>query len=1086
MADGSGQGCQGVLFDSGGQGASGYQNGENYTFTLCPDVPGNVIYLTFSNFDLDQSGPQNSWDNLSIYDGDNTGETYLGSYTGDALQNIIISGTVFNTSGCLTLVFQSNNVGTGVFAASFQCTIPCENPSASAVMGEAVPALVCQGETVSFNGSASQAQGNYFITQYLWDFDDGTVDSTSGPLVDHVFTDDGEHVVQLYVTDDNGCTNLNLVDLQVLVSTTPNFSFTSASQETCLGATVNIVGSAEAVTWTGIPDANFGQGIFLPDDVGLPFTSSLNFEQFNPGQTVTDISDIQSICVEMEHTYMGDLVLQVICPNGQTVILHQQGGGGTYIGSPNDFDSNQDPVIGECWQYCWTPGATNGTWVDNSQFGVTPNTMPGGSPQGQSLVPGTYESVQPISNLIGCPLNGEWTYQSTDLWGADNGFICSWSINFNPAIIPDVTQFTPTIGADADSSIWGGTQPDGLSLNGDTAIFYADQAGTYPFTYAVTDNFGCTYDTTITVTVNPQITVNAGNDVTLCNGPGQFFAFAGNTSGQPISWSWSPTAGLSNPNIANPTVQVTSETVYTVTGFITGHPECAVSDQVTAFLDPGLDPGTDSSITVCAYPPIFDMTTMLGGTPQPGGVWTDANNNVVPANFDPSTDAAGTYTYTLTTQLGCIGTADLDITVISASDPTCCGIVDAGPDAVSCNLTYALSASIGNTGTGQWSGPAGYTFGDAQSPSTNVVASAGGSAKFFWIEDDGALCYLIDSVTVIFTEPMAATVAVVDAVCFEACDGSASVTMVGGNGAFTYDWSANVAGANDAQAVDLCAGTYTVDVADENECTTSGEYTVGQPVLLEIDATSFNEPWCNGACDGSLTITDTEAVEYSFNGGSTYVSEATLGAVCAGTYQVAIKNADQCVGTAQVIVTEPPLVVADFNHNPIPANIDAPTITFQNISENSTGWQWDIAGLMSTTEYNPVFTFSERYPGVYPVCLTAIDDHGCLDTTCHDVVIDNVLYTFIPNTFTPDANGVNDSWGMMRNMDNIAFFELQVFDRWGQEVFTTEDPTIWWDGTQQNGGGEVLKEGVYIFRWVYQVVSTGAWREGMGHVTLLK
>ncbi|HNA34331.1 MAG TPA: hypothetical protein PL106_14485, partial [Flavobacteriales bacterium] len=173
MSNGSGQACQGVLFDSGGQGASGYQNGEDYTFTLCPDVPGNVIYLTFSNFALDESGPQNSWDNLSIYDGDNTSATYMGSYTGNDLQNLIVSGTVFNVTGCLTLVFQSNSTGTGVWAAGFSCTVPCQNPLAVASMSEPVPALVCQGESVSFDGSASYARPGYNIVQYLWDFDDG-------------------------------------------------------------------------------------------------------------------------------------------------------------------------------------------------------------------------------------------------------------------------------------------------------------------------------------------------------------------------------------------------------------------------------------------------------------------------------------------------------------------------------------------------------------------------------------------------------------------------------------------------------------------------------------------------------------------------------------------------------------------------------------------------------------------------------------------------------------------------------------------------------------------------------------------------
>src|SRR5262245_36862236 len=79
MADGSGSGCQGVLYDTGGQGANGYQNNEDLVFTLCPDIPGNVIYLTFFNFNLDQTGP-NPIDNLSIYDGDSQAATTLGTY----------------------------------------------------------------------------------------------------------------------------------------------------------------------------------------------------------------------------------------------------------------------------------------------------------------------------------------------------------------------------------------------------------------------------------------------------------------------------------------------------------------------------------------------------------------------------------------------------------------------------------------------------------------------------------------------------------------------------------------------------------------------------------------------------------------------------------------------------------------------------------------------------------------------------------------------------------------------------------------------------------------------------------------------
>jgi gliding motility-associated-like protein len=1075
IASGSVTACSGVIEDTGGP-SSEYSDNESHVLTICPDVPGNVIYLTWFVFDLSTAG--NPDDYIAIYDGDNTGATSLGVYTGQDLQNIIVSGTVFNTTGCLTLEWWSNGTGIGNFSAGFQCTTPCSNPTAVASMSEPVPLLACVGEVISFDGSASYAVQNFNLQQWAWNFDDGTIDSTSGPVTTHSFDDDGEYMVQLTVTDDNGCQNLNLVDLQVLVSTTPNFSVTSESVETCFGATVNLIGNGQPVTWTGLPDAGIGQPTLLPDDVGSPYQSGLTYEQFSPGQTLNNVNDLLSVCVEMEHSFMGDLVLQVICPNGQTTILHQQGGGGTFIGDANDADFF-DPEPGTCWTYCWSPNATNGTFSENSSSSTVPSS------QGTALAPGTYEAVQSFNNLLGCPLNGEWIFQSTDLWAADNGFICNWTINWNPAIIPDVTTFTPTIGTGADSSLWaGGTAPDYISADGDTVQFTATAPGVYPFVYSVTDNFGCTYDTTITVTVNEPFSVNAGNDQVVCNDPVQLSAFIVNSQGYPLTWSWSPSAGLSNPNIPNPTSLVTSTTTYTVTAYVTGEPACTSSEEVTVSIDPGLDPGTDSLVVVCATPPTFNLIDMLGGTPGAGGVWTDGNGTVIPDTFDPVTDPAGIYTYTVTTALGCVGTADLEIQILGADDPSCCGVVDAGPDETVCVLSYTLSASVGNTGAGNWTGPAGYVFGNANSPTTQVTAPDSGPATFYWIEDDGVLCYLIDSVTITFTRPLSIELTLTDAICHDSCDGTATVAMTGGNGAFTYAWSNGGPDAPDADG--LCFGIYTLNVTDENGCTDDAQFSILQPDPLQIDAVSQVEPWCHGGCDGSITITDADAVLYSFDGGVSFVPGATRTGVCAGIYDLVIQSAPGCQASTTFTVTEPPEVVAAFNHVPVPANIDAPTVSFYNLSANATAYIWDIAGLTTTTEPQPQFTFSNKYPGTYPVCLVAIDAHGCTDTICHDVVIDDVLATYVPNAFSPDGDGINDQWWMTSNIPDIANFQLLVFDRWGQVVFETQDPAIRWNGTYRNGGGEVMKQDLYAYRITYQIISTGGSRELMGHVTLLK
>ncbi len=1185
--------CTGVLEDSGGPSAS-YGDNENHTVVICPDVAGDGISLQWLVVNLSTAGPNNTHDQISVWDGNSTSAPFLGSYTGTALQGLIISATTFNATGCLTVQFTSNGVGVGDFAASITCFTPCQRPTAVASMSEpTIPARICQNEVIQFDGSGSYAATTAFnIVSYTWDFRDGT--TATGATASHAFAEPGEYVVQLQVEDDNGCVNSNVVDLQVLVSTTPLFTGTVESHETCLGATVDLMAVVTPVTWTALPEANFGDGVFLPDDVGQPFTSELNFTQFDPGQTVLSVSNIPSICVNMEHTYMGDLVLQVICPNGQTMVLHQQGGGGTYLGGPNDTDSNLDPIQGECWQYCWSPTATNGTWVANSNTG-TQNTTLGGTPPNQSLNPGTYQPVQPFTNLLGCPLNGEWTYQSTDMWGADNGFICSWSITFDPAIIPDATQFTPSIGtSSSDSAAWTGP---GIVLDPLVPLHATATPtgpGDYTYAFAVTDDFGCTYDTTVTITVPPQPVLDAGPDLVLCADPmpmaptvdgtepqatctytltlldsfsdawnaganidvtvngvttnhtllccngslaipltvvtgttvtlnyhagtswnsensytlvddaGGILFQSGANPPSGVSYSqtaqcvngtylatfvWSPATGLADPNVANTTVMVTEPTMYYLTTYPDGHPECAVTDSVLVSPDPSINAGLSRSIVLCESDGIIQMVDSLGGTPDAGGVWINANGDGVPDAFNSALDAPGVYTYILTSMAGCVATSTLEIAVLPTDDPNCCGIIDAGPDAFSCGLTINLHAIRGNTGVGNWVGPAGAVFADAFSPETSVSVQPGmgGTHMFYWVENDGAFCDLIDSVAITFTDAYVFTPTITNALCFGYCDGSVDMAITGGNAAagLNYTWSNGTTGVGANIASDLCAGPYTLEVSDDNGCEGTTDVVITEPILLEIDSLSMLPATCSGACDGTVLIHDGEAVEYSYDDGASWTTDATRPGSCEGIWQVRIKDAIGCIGTGQIEVTGPPPVVASFEWAPNPANVDAPLVNFGNTSSGSDHYYWNIADLHSTTDLNTAYTFSNKEPDTYEVCLVAYNHNGCADTVCNIIVVEDVLFTYIPNAFTPDGDDENDVWWPTANIPVRSNYELLVFDRWGQVVFSTTDPYEPWEGRKQNSG-EVLKSDVYAYRLLFGIQNTEVRREILGHVTLLK
>ena len=702
--------CIGAYLDSGGEGASGYQNNENYTSTVCPDG-GPAISLQFITFNLSTAGTSPT-DQLTIYDGPDATYPLIGTWSGNDSPGIV-SASFGNTSGCLTLVFTSNESGQGVWSAILTCFQPCEPPTPVATMGETIPALVCQNEVLNFDATASYAAAGFNVVDYIWNFDDGTMDSTSGALTSHSFNVPGEYVVQVTLVDDNDCQSTSLVDLQILISTTPVFAGTTGDTTICQGDTVHFVGVTTPVTWSAIPEANFGDGIYLPDEQGVPFNSTLTFSGFSPGATLTDINDLPSVCVSMEHSYMGDLVIFLTCPNGQTVTFHQQGGGGTFIGNALDGET-VPPTPGECWEYCWSPTATNGTWVEN--LGVSP------------IPSGTYESVEPMSQLVGCPLNGVWTFTVVDQFGIDDGFLCSWALNFNPDLFPELTSYTPVLGATPDSVNWSGnaftvdvTNP----LEG-----YASPAspGVYDYVLTVTDNFGCTYDTTITVTVTPSPQgpiLITGDDLICADGIAYLNAPLGFDT-----YLWNPNGAV------GPNVNVGAGT-YVVT---VAYGVCALSSPpFTVTEAPNPVPIITGPNFSCGGTPVVLSTTEQFAT----YAWSNGGQS------QSTSVTSGSYFVTVTNAEGCSGTSD-PYGVVVASDPTAAfGTVPNSPQPMGSTIQFIDGSSVSGGTITEWDwtfNPAGNSSTD-QSPSWTYPTPGDYLVTLVVTTNDGCM----DTVTTLYT-----------------------------------------------------------------------------------------------------------------------------------------------------------------------------------------------------------------------------------------------------------------------------------------------------------------------------------------------
>lgn len=185
----------------------------------------------------------------------------------------------------------------------------------------------------------------------------------------------------------------------------------------------------------GAPSAGGGE-------CAIGYVDTLNFIGFPQGATLTDTSKLISVCATVEHSWLGDLQIELISPDGKSVAMRQFLGRNKlsefFLGHANDCDTDATPVPGAGYKYCWTAAAptkmldaTNTTcasgcetWADTACDGP------------HEVVPaGNYQPDVPFTGLQGAQLNGMWTFRVTDLWQSDNGYLFDWSIQWDPSLL---------------------------------------------------------------------------------------------------------------------------------------------------------------------------------------------------------------------------------------------------------------------------------------------------------------------------------------------------------------------------------------------------------------------------------------------------------------------------------------------------------------------------------------------------------------------------------------------------------------------------------------------------------------------------
>jgi len=616
---------------------------------------------------------------------------------------------------------------------------------------------------------------------------------------------------------------------------------------------------------------------------------------------------------------------------------------------------------------------------------------------------------------------------------------------------------TPNGGTGAYTYSWNTTPPQTTP----TASNILGGATTY--TVTVTDSVGCTVTTSGVVPNSPGPNITGITSDETCTGSSNGSVTINVTGGNgQISYIWSTTATTQN-----------------ITGVIGGTYTVSVSD---------INGCSSSKIFVVPTHPLVNATatsmpeycnkhngsaTAIGSLGDNGPysyLWSNSQTSATITNL-----ATGTYTVSVTDG-HCATTTTVVVNFVQG--PTA-KIINATP--AKCGLPNGSATVLASGGTSPYTSYLWSNAAPAQTTPTlsNVLAGT----YTVTVTDSKGCTATTDTIIGGTLVPTAAISNFVPANCgFQ--NGSITVTAVSGTPQYTYIWSPSVQ--TTPTAAGVLAGTYTVTVTDAMGCTAFASGTVPQLPGPTVTAVSSPDICSHGVGTATATGAGGHAApppySYFWNNGQT--TQVATG-LHEGNITVIVSDGG-CTATASVNVGNIPGPNAAFFANPkILTVMDGPVSFIDESNGSVINWDWTL-GDGSTSA---ITQFTHAYPdtGKYEVMEIITDTNNCKDTARGEIIVKDIYTFYVPNCFTPSGDSLND-WFYPQGINwDPNYFEMYIFDRWGNIMFRSLDiNNKKWNGTFNNSG---TKDDALMDVYVYLIRTkelNGPKHQYIGKVTLLK
>ena len=333
--------------------------------------------------------------------------------------------------------------------------------------------------------------------------------------------------------------------------------------------------------------------------------------------------------------------------------------------------------------------------------------------------------------------------------------------------------------------------------------------------------------------------------------------------------------------------------------------------------------------------------------------------------------------------------------------------------------------------------------------------------------------------TVVFLTASAIALDAVPPSCSDSFDGSILSMVTAGKPPFQYLWSTDAA---QPQISNLPAGRFSLTVTDVKGCRAVRAVELTAPPGLTLEAGGAAK-WCDGKATAAIQLSangGTPPYAYSFDGGRQFTAAASGNKLLPGVFKLVVQDANGCTkdSTLTIETPEEPLLTPPPDTSVLLGQVLQAALR-TNV-KLLLQYQWEPPeGLDCPTcaEVAVRPLQNTRYE------ITATDPEGCRLRAFWQVQVEKQYPVFIPNAFSPNGDDLNDQLEIFPGATLEQVLEWQIFERWGNLVFATENSSAGrWDGTSQ---GLPLDPGVYAYTVKLRFID-GVEAVMSGMVTLLR